>query len=585
MHGAGDVSVKLFVFRRDLRTPDNTCFLRCRQDAARETTDTSRGKNGTAVVVPIFVYNLEQLDRNINAYHSSNSVQFLRDSLVDLERQLKRELSENSAEQPRLRRQSRVDEEPALMRFMVRDAVEEAALFCRLAASMVETGTAQSVTFYWNADLTPYARARDARNRDLLTRRVPGCTVLETEDYTLFPVGDPDTKAAQSGEAYRVFAPFFAKRRILHSKLVRAAVGDYRFGPDAHEDDDGREGNRGKKNGDENDNGDARDRRRKAGEAAVRDLLARDPAWQRTDDASMRVLAPFYERNANVAVEGGRAHALEIVNAICGGAFSNYEATRNALVDEDGTTRLSAYIKYGCIGVREVYRAVVDAYGIDHPLLRQLYFRDFYYALAWFHPRVLAGMAGARRKNEAFDLRISDADLAWSHDEVAFGAWKHGRTGTPLVDAGMRQMNATGFMHNRARMVVAMYLTKELYVDWRLGERYFATKLVDYDPINNSAGWQWSASVGCDAAPYFRVLNPFLQQKRFDPRALYVKKWVPELRGLPPDAVSRWDEPNVRDAYAASAPGYPAPLVAQDARKRVLERVKNDFKRAFAERR
>lgn len=126
-----------------------------------------------------------------------------------------------------------------------------------------------------------------------------------------------------------------------------------------------------------------------------------------------------------------------------------------------------------------------------------------------------------------------------------------------MVDAGMRQMNTTGWMHNRARMITAMYLTKNLLIDWRLGEKYFATKLVDYDPCSNNGGWQWSSSTGCDSAPYFRIFNPFTQAKKFDPEAVYIKKHIAELKDAPVETILNWDQDNVRKTF----PKYIEPIV------------------------
>ena len=125
-------------------------------------------------------------------------------------------------------------------------------------------------------------------------------------------------------------------------------------------------------------------------------------------------------------------------------------------------------------------------------------------------------------------------DIPWKNSEDSLRKWKEGQTGFPIVDAGMRQLNLTGFMHNRVRMIVASFLTKDLHIDWRLGERYFAEKLIDYDTAVNSGNWQWAASTGCDAVPYFRIFNPWRQQERFDLNCNYIKKWIPELQKIEP---------------------------------------------------
>jgi len=158
--------------------------------------------------------------------------------------------------------------------------------------------------------------------------------------------------------------------------------------------------------------------------------------------------------------------------------------------------------------------------------------------------------------------------VVWSDDADDFSAWCAGRTGVPIVDAGMRQLCATGWMHNRVRMIVASFLTKSLLIDWREGERFFFECLVDGDPASNNGGWQWAASTGTDAQPYFRILNPSLQGKRFDPDGSYVRRWVPELSGV--DARDLWD---AAGPGAILAPDYPPPIVDHAfGRERALER-------------
>ena len=178
--------------------------------------------------------------------------------------------------------------------------------------------------------------------------------------------------------------------------------------------------------------------------------------------------------------------------------------------------------------------------------------REFYHAILDAYPRVLRGPF-----REAFDR------LEWDDDPARLQAWQAGMTGYPLVDAGMRELAATGWMHNRARMVVASFLTKDLHIDWRAGERWFMRRLVDGDPASNNGGWQWAASTGTDAQPYFRIFNPTSQGERFDPGGEYVRRWVPELEGLADKAIHRpWT--------VSPGPGaYPAPIV-DHARERVV---------------
>ena len=154
----------------------------------------------------------------------------------------------------------------------------------------------------------------------------------------------------------------------------------------------------------------------------------------------------------------------------------------------------------------------------------------------------------------------------------------NGETGYALVDAGMKQLNMTGWMHNRVRMIVAMFLTKDLLIDWRWGEKYFASKLIDYDPASNNGGWQWSASTGTDSQPYFRIFNPWSQSKEYDKDCEYIKKWVPELKDVPPKDIHKWDNPKVRAKYPNI--NYPEPIVNQkEASRRTLEEFKKAAKK------
>ncbi|MBN9299005.1 MAG: deoxyribodipyrimidine photo-lyase [Filimonas sp.] len=202
-----------------------------------------------------------------------------------------------------------------------------------------------------------------------------------------------------------------------------------------------------------------------------------------------------------------------------------------------GTSHLGLHLRFGTISIREL---AARANELSEVFLNELIWRDFYHMILWHFEHV--------RKGRAF--RQEYDHIKWSYSEKDFQRWCEGQTGYPIVDAGMRELNATGFMHNRVRMIVASFLTKHLLIDWRWGEAYFAEKLLDYDYAANNGGWQWAAGCGCDAAPYFRVFNPTLQAEKFDKDKKYIKKWVPEL----------------------DTPAYPAPMVVhEEARKRALE--------------
>lgn len=184
----------------------------------------------------------------------------------------------------------------------------------------------------------------------------------------------------------------------------------------------------------------------------------------------------------------------------------------------EGTTRLSVHLRFGTISIRELAR---ETGALNEAYLDELIWRDFYQMILWNFPHV-----------ESRSFKPEYDKIKWRNNEKEFAAWCEGLTGYPIVDAGMRQLNATGYMHNRVRMIVASFLTKHLLIDWRWGEAYFARKLLDYDLAANNGGWQWAAGSGCDAAPYFRIFNPDLQTKKFDPHLKYIRKWVPEFEEL-----------------------------------------------------
>lgn len=223
--------------------------------------------------------------------------------------------------------------------------------------------------------------------------------------------------------------------------------------------------------------------------------------------------------------------------------IDRYHLTRD-LPSVHGTSRLSVHLRFGTISIRELSRIALKH---NPTYLNELIWRDFYQMIIYHFP------------HSAINSFRKDYDsIRWENNEDHFIAWCEGKTGYPLVDAGMRELNETGFMHNRVRMVTASFLSKHLLLDWRLGEAYFAMKLMDFDLASNVGGWQWAAGSGCDAAPYFRVFNPTSQQEKFDPKFEYIKKWVPE--------------------YGTSS--HPLPIVEHKmARERAIERYRSTLKK------
>jgi deoxyribodipyrimidine photo-lyase len=226
----------------------------------------------------------------------------------------------------------------------------------------------------------------------------------------------------------------------------------------------------------------------------------------------------------------------------------------------DATSGMSVHLRFGTVSIRECFREAMkrDSAGA-RTWISELIWREFYQMILDRFPYV---------KNAAFKQKYKD--LKWEGSEQHFRAWREGYTGYPLIDAAMRHFNKTGWMHNRLRMVVAMFLTKDLLIDWRKGERYFARYLLDYDTASNNGGWQWSASTGVDAQPYFRVFNPVLQSKRFDPEAAYIRKHLPELHGYS-NARIHWpvDASPAEQVRAGCIIGkdYPRPIVDHKEQK------------------
>jgi deoxyribodipyrimidine photo-lyase len=233
-------------------------------------------------------------------------------------------------------------------------------------------------------------------------------------------------------------------------------------------------------------------------------------------------------------------------------ALTQYAAQRD-LPSMEGTSRISQDLRFGLLSIRTVYARVAERLRELGPekgrsvqiYINELCWREFYFQVLLHAPHVLEQEYG-----------VAYRGLPWSHDPAALERWCHGQTGFPIVDAGMRQLLYTGFMHNRVRMITAMFLTKDLHQDWRAGEKWFMQRLLDGEIASNNGGWQWSAGTGTDAAPYFRIQNPWTQSERFDPQALYIKHWVPELRDVPAARLHQPPSPGLR-----FHPAYPLPMV------------------------
>lgn len=221
--------------------------------------------------------------------------------------------------------------------------------------------------------------------------------------------------------------------------------------------------------------------------------------------------------------------------------LSNYQNVRD-FPELDGTSHLSVHLRFGTVSIRQI---ASKAFFESDTYLKELIWREFFQQVLYHHPRVVTQ-----------SFRTQYDKIPWRNDEEDFNRWCEGKTGYPIIDAGMRQLNQTGYMHNRVRMIVASFLCKHLLIDWRWGEAYFAEKLLDFELGSNNGNWQWAAGTGCDAAPYFRVFNPETQTKKFDPNLSYIRRWVTDLEEL----------------------NYPSPIVEH---KFARERAINTYKHAL----
>jgi deoxyribodipyrimidine photo-lyase len=289
------------------------------------------------------------------------------------------------------------------------------------------------------------------------------------------------------------------------------------------------------------------------------------PADCRAEFVSVPTLAELEIEDNPRLVAGGERAARTRMQAFLANAARHYDTDRDRM-DKDGTSRLSQDLKFGTLSVRTLWTRVLEELNAPKAVAafcNELLWREFSHDVLWNRPHVL------RRP-----FRPEFEGFPWSRDEPAWRSWVTGRTGYPIVDAAQRQLLAEGFVHNRARMITASFLTKHLMIDYRRGEAHFLKYLTDGDWAQNNAGWQWSAGTGCDAQPYFRIFNPVTQGKRFDPDGEYVKRWVPELRNVPARHVhAPW-------TLASPPTDYPAPIVEHAwARTRYLQVAQSFLRR------
>lgn len=426
-----------FLFHRDLRVYDNIGLSEALYN----------NNTNTNTIYPIFIFTPTQIT-NKNKYKSNNAIQFMIESLIDLDNQLNNKLGLYYGE--------------------TMDVLNELNI----------------TKIYSNYDYTNYALKRDKAIQNK----------YESYFYHDVCLNEPGTITTDGGTYYKKYTPFYNK--VKNNKIQQPINirGNYKT------------------------------------------------PKKTKHSISWKELNEFYNDNPNIYSHGGRENGLKVLNSI-----KNYNKD-----DINFTTGLSPYIKFGCLSIREVYHKTKHI----PDLKRQLIWRDFYYHVGYnFRNRFGLPMQEKYENIEWLDRHLSK--------------WKKGETGYPIVDAFMRYMNETGFMHNRGRLIVASFLIKTLGCNWKYGEQYFATQLLDYDVLVNNGNWQWVASTGTDSQPYFRIFNPWLQQKKFDPNCEFIKEWIPELKDVPVKHIHRWNE------FYSEYNVYLEPIVEFDkAKKEILDMYK-----------
>jgi deoxyribodipyrimidine photo-lyase len=457
-------------------------------------------------ITPIFIFT-EQVDKKANDYFSNNAVQFMCESLL--------ELADN------------IKSKGGKLYFFKGNTIS-------ILNKLNKEYDIKSIAH--NLDYTPYARNRDAEIREFCKKHK--IDLVEREDYALYDILSGHTNKSD-GSPYLVFTPF--KKHCMTNLEVRPVDTFNKF---------------------------------------TFNLFKPAPDTFKDIDS-------LYTENKQLNTKPGRKAALSILNRL--DEFKDYKSKRDFLTYK--TTFLSAHNHFSTVSCREVYHKMVEKLGKSSGLINEMHWRDFYMNITYNFSYILIGQIkdskGQARdskgqikdsKGQARDSKGHNKSfkpqydkIKWASDSVAekrFDAWCKGETGFPIIDACMRQLNTTGYMHNRGRMIVASFLTKDLHIDWRWGEQYFATKLVDYDPMSNSGGWQWASSVGTDAQPYYRIFNPWTQSEKYDAKAEYIKKWVPELVNLEPKEIHRWykvyDDDELYESISKRANSYPKPIIDHD---------------------
>ena len=371
----------------------------------------------------------------------------------------------------------------------------------KVIEEIIKNNIINSIGF--NYDYTPFAKKRDTDIINIINKNK--LNVIVKEDYALYDVLNNQTTKSNN-EPYMVYTPF--KRHCMTNLEVREVDKFNKFN-------------------------NAFEKSKSLENKYSIDIKEIDRFYNYNENTNMLSLKAI-KNCSSFYSDCGRSNGLKILRNMDN--FKNYDKNRDIL--DYKTTFLGPHLHFNTVSIREVYYKFVEKLGLKSGLINQLHWRDFYINITHFFPHVLKGQVSGKNKS----FRENYDNIKWGTNKNYLEKWKSGNTGIPIVDAGMRQLNQTGFQHNRCRMICSSFLIKNLNIDWKEGEKYYATKLVDYDPMNNSGGWQWSSGGGTDAQPYFRIFNPWTQAKKFDKDCIYIKRWIPELKDIPNKDILNWDK-------------------------------------------
>ena len=423
--------MNIIIFRRELRLEDNTALNYLVQHGFE--------------ITPLFIFDKCQIDKVKNKYFSDKCVQFMHESLVDLE--------------------SKIINKGGILNFFYGDAL-------KIVKNILENNNVNYLVF--NEDYTKFSTKRDQGIMNLCKSN--GVAFKKFMDI---PLTDFREFKTGSGKPYRRFKWFLKKAQESTIKLPNDIVTKAKFN--------------------------------------------NNPLINKYT-VNLDFLSTKYDKTKNLFVNGGRDNGIKtMIKNIKN--LSDYKSIRQTPIigKKNSSSFMSAYLKFGCVSIREFYLHIKNVLGENgNELIRQIIWRDFYYNIVYYYPQYFTGLK---------DSIVSR--FPWKNNKKLFKKWCDGKTGYPFVDAGMRQLNKEGYMNNRARLCCASFLVKNLHINWQLGEQYFAQQLVDYDPSVNNGNWQWVASSSYESQAYYRYMNPTKDLKKFDSKALYVKKYVSELRNEP----------------------------------------------------